>query len=81
MIPSRLSALAIGLSLVWLSAAAPAAEPPSWVVPAPRMLQESCFSNLADGADITIPFSLKFGLVGRGLAPIGRPVAVTGHHH
>jgi hypothetical protein len=81
MIPSRLSALAIGLSLVWLSGAAPAAEPPSWVVPAPGMLQESYFSNLADGAAITTPFLLKFGLVGRGLAPIGRPVAVTGHHH
>lgn len=52
-----------------------------WLVPAPRLVTESYFSNLADGATIETPYLLKFGLTGRGLAPIVKPVPLTGHHH
>ena len=52
-----------------------------WVVPAPRLLKESYFSNLKEGASIETPFLLKFGLTGMGLAPIVKPVAKAGHHH
>ena len=52
-----------------------------WVVPAPRLLKETYFSNLQDGAAIETPFLLKFGLTGMGIAPIVKPVAMTGHHH
>ena len=52
-----------------------------WVVPAPRLLKETYFSNLQDGASIETPFLLKFGLTGMGIAPIVKPVAMTGHHH
>jgi len=52
-----------------------------WVVPAPRLVKETYFSNLQDGASIETPFLLKFGLTGMGIAPIVKPVAMTGHHH
>ena len=52
-----------------------------WVVPAPRLLKETYFTNLKDGASIETPFLLKFGLTGMGIAPIVKPVAMTGHHH
>jgi hypothetical protein len=52
-----------------------------WVVPAPRLVKETYFSNLQDGASIETPFVLKFGLTGMGIAPIVKPVAMTGHHH
>jgi hypothetical protein len=52
-----------------------------WVVPAPRLAKETYFSNLQDGASIETPFLLKFGLTGMGIAPIVKPVAMTGHHH
>jgi len=52
-----------------------------WVVPAPRLLKETYFSNLQDGASIETPFLLKFGLTGMGIAPIVKAVAMTGHHH
>lgn len=52
-----------------------------WVVPAPRLLKETYFTNLQDGASIETPFLLKFGLTGMGIAPIVKPVAMTGHHH
>ncbi|HKX41638.1 MAG TPA: DUF4399 domain-containing protein [Burkholderiaceae bacterium] len=55
--------------------------PHAWVVPAPRLVKETYFSNLQDGAAIETPFLLKFGLTGLGLAPIVKPVAMTGHHH
>jgi hypothetical protein len=52
-----------------------------WVVPAPRLLKETYFSNLRDGDSIETPYVLKFGLTGMGLAPIVQPVPMTGHHH
>jgi hypothetical protein len=76
---ARVAALA--LSLMLTGVLANAADLPTWEVPAPRMLQESYFSNLDDGASIETPFLLKFGLVGMGLAGIDKPVPGTGHHH
>ena len=34
-----------------------------------------------DGATLQSPFTVKFGLVGMGIAPAGVEVAGTGHHH
>jgi len=35
----------------------------------------------ADGATVTNPFTVKFGLRGMGIAPAGVDQAGTGHHH
>lgn len=35
----------------------------------------------ADGATVTSPFTVKFGISGMGLAPAGTHAAHTGHHH
>lgn len=70
------------LCLLSMQAVATAAEGPHpWVVPAPRLVKETYFSNVQDGASIETPFLLKFGLTGMGIAPIVKPVAMTGHHH
>lgn len=73
-------ALALICSIV---CAAPtfAQNPHAWQVPAPRLSQQTHFTNLQDGARIETPFVLKFGLTGFGLAPITKPQAKTGHHH
>jgi hypothetical protein len=34
-----------------------------------------------DGASVTSPFTVQFGLKGMGIAPAGVPMAGTGHHH
>lgn len=67
------------LSVQVIASAAEGLHP--WVVPAPRLVKETYFSNLQDGASIETPFLLKFGLTGMGIAPIVKPVAMTGHHH
>lgn len=80
--PIRLPPLAVALFVGLSSTASWSVEAPSaWAVPAPRLVKEAYFSNLADGASITTPFLLKFGLTGIGLAPIVKAVAGTGHHH
>ncbi|MGD9582376.1 MAG: DUF4399 domain-containing protein [Lysobacterales bacterium] len=35
----------------------------------------------ADGAELTSPITVQFGLHGMGVAPAGVAVANTGHHH
>jgi hypothetical protein len=35
----------------------------------------------ADGATVTSPFKVQFGLTGMGIAPAGTQVENTGHHH
>jgi hypothetical protein len=35
----------------------------------------------ADGAEVTSPFVVRFGLRGMGVAPAGITAADTGHHH
>jgi hypothetical protein len=37
--------------------------------------------NLKDGAEVTSPFLVQFGLSGMGIAPAGVDKPNTGHHH
>jgi Domain of unknown function (DUF4399) len=39
------------------------------------------FINLKDGAEVTSPFLVQFGLSGMGIAPAGVEKPNTGHHH
>jgi hypothetical protein len=39
------------------------------------------FINLNDGAEVTSPFLVQFGLSGMGIAPAGVEKPNTGHHH
>lgn len=39
------------------------------------------FVNLADGATVTSPLTILFGLEGMGVAPAGTEHDMTGHHH
>lgn len=78
--PSLPAAAGLGLALA-LGPSGATAEVHPWLVPAPRLVKETYFSNLRDGASIETPFLLKFGLTGFGLAPIVKRVAGAGHHH
>ncbi|MET4101356.1 hypothetical protein ABIE58_000773 [Roseovarius sp. MBR-78] len=42
---------------------------------------EVYFVNLEDGAAVTSPVTVIFGLKGMGVAPAGTEKAATGHHH
>lgn len=56
---------------------------------APAMAQETpapegaavYFVNLEDGAKVTSPVTVIFGLKGMGVAPAGTEKEATGHHH
>lgn len=39
------------------------------------------FVNIEDGATVSSPFKVIFGLTGMGVAPAGTEAANTGHHH
>jgi Domain of unknown function (DUF4399) len=39
------------------------------------------FINLKDGAEVSSPFLIQFGLSGMGIAPAGVEKPNTGHHH
>lgn len=39
------------------------------------------FANLADGAQVTSPVRIEFGLLGMMVKPAGEVVEGTGHHH
>ncbi len=39
------------------------------------------FVNLSDGATVSSPFKVVFGLSGMGIAPAGTEKEHTGHHH
>ncbi|MEL6645219.1 MAG: DUF4399 domain-containing protein [Pseudomonadota bacterium] len=39
------------------------------------------FANLEDGATVSSPVTVVFGLSGMGVAPAGTEVENTGHHH
>ncbi len=52
-----------------------------WVVPAPTLQPTAYFTNLKDGAVVTSPFLVRFGLSMRGLVPAGKTVGNAGHHH
>lgn len=42
---------------------------------------EVYFVNLEDGATVTTPVTIVFGLKGMGVAPAGTEKEATGHHH
>lgn len=52
-----------------------------WVVPPPDLQAVARFTNLKDGATVTSPFVVKFGLAMRGLVPAGQTVGTAGHMH
>lgn len=39
------------------------------------------FIGLEDGATVTSPVTVRFGLTGMGVAPAGTDAEATGHHH
>ncbi len=48
--------------------------------PAPKGAQEY-FISPSDGATVSNPFTVRFGLKGMGVAPAGVDKPGTGHHH
>jgi hypothetical protein len=71
-------ASAIGLALVAGSAAAEHHE--IVPTPAPEGAQVYLISP-TDGATVTSPLTVRFGLVGMGVAPAGVRNPLAGHHH
>jgi hypothetical protein len=64
---------AVAATLLWsLAAQAQAPAPPDAAV---------YFINLKDGATVTSPFKVQFGLTGMGVAPAGVEKEKAGHHH
>jgi len=60
------------------AAPAPAAALPRTASPAGAMVY---FIAPQNGAKVTSPFTVRFGLKGMGVAPAGVTNANTGHHH
>ena len=73
--------LLLGASLATAPALAVESDGHTWITPAPLLEKHEYFANLADGATITTPFLLKFGLTGMGLASINGVAEGAGHHH
>lgn len=72
----RRSLLAIGLALLLATPAA--AQVPRTPAPPGAAVY---FVTPADGATVTGPVTVRFGLRGMGVAPAGVEHANTGHHH
>jgi hypothetical protein len=66
------------LAAAVLSAAGCAGGPHPNQAPASRGVY---FVEPADGATVSSPFKVKFGLKGMDIRPAGEQVAGTGHHH
>jgi len=73
--------LLIGGALAPAAAQTPGQTLHPWLASAPRLAQQTHFTNLQDGAKIETPFVLTFGLTGMGIAPITKAQSKTGHHH
>lgn len=74
--PSRLAAGLILMAALGLASAVQAAGPTA----APEGA-ELYFITPADGATVSSPVTVHFGLRGMGVAPAGVEMARTGHHH
>jgi hypothetical protein len=74
---SGLLLLALGLA-AHAQDTAPAAAPPRTAAPGNAMVY---FLSPANGATVSSPFTIRFGLRGMGVAPAGVATANTGHHH
>jgi hypothetical protein len=70
-----LSTAAFAVSITILAGSALSGETPS-----PKGAQVY-FINLKNGATVTSPFKVQFGLSGMGVAPVGVTKENTGHHH
>ena len=66
--------------LVLAAATAMALSPASAQTPSPAGAKVYII-NLKDGAEVTSPFLVQFGLSGMGVAPAGVEKPNTGHHH
>ncbi|WP_427913321.1 DUF4399 domain-containing protein [Ramlibacter sp. MMS24-I3-19] len=87
------SALLAGFAGIAAGQPAPSAAPPAaapsesdqlhhpWIVPPPAREPQAYFTNLVDGASVTSPFVVRFGLSMRGLVPAGKTAGRAGHHH
>lgn len=69
---------AVFLLLLLLAWPVPAADLPRSVAPPEAELY---FISPADGATVTNPVTVRFGLRGMGVAPAGIAFDNTGHHH
>ena len=69
--------------LLWLVAISAQAQDAASTMPrtAAPADAEAYIQSPADGAEITSPFIVRFGLRGMGVAPAGVTAANTGHHH
>ena len=72
------AALLMLTSGVSLAQQAPAQALPRTPAPAGAMVY---FLSPEDGAEVTSPFTVRFGLRGMGVAPAGITAPNTGHHH
>ncbi len=66
------------LALLIVAGAALAADLPRSPAPADARVY---MISPADGATVTSPVTLRFGLSGMGIAPAGIAMTGTGHHH
>jgi hypothetical protein len=72
----KLAAFAITLTAMFTTVADAGAEPTA----APAGAQAVILAP-ADGATVTSPVTVQFGLKGMGVAPAGTAAPNTGHHH
>lgn len=78
----RVGALVASVALAALAAFAPTASAEGGIprTPAPEGAKAYIISP-ADGAEVSSPVTVRFGLAGMGVAPAGTQKAGTGHHH
>src|SRR5277367_3402226 len=74
-----MASIRMGL-LVLVAATVAAVSPASAQTPSPAGAKVY-ITNLKDGAEVTSPFLVQFGLSGMGVAPAGVEKPNTGHHH
>ena len=72
--------LTFRIVLVGVSAAIISADASAGETPAPKDARVY-FENLKNGAVVTSPLTVKFGISGMALAPAGTDAPNTGHHH
>lgn len=76
---ARASVIAAGALALW-ALGARATEEAIPRTPAPEGAR-LYFIEPVDGATVTSPVTVRFGLAGMGVAPAGVPIENTGHHH
>ena len=74
-----ITSIRVGLALLAVLAAA-RLTPVAAQTPSPAGAKVY-FINPGDGAEVTSPFLVQFGLTGMGIAPAGVEKPNTGHHH